>query len=463
MSLPHILIAASRKSSGKTSISIGLTRALARQGLKVQTFKKGPDYIDPAWLQQASGNPCYNLDFNTMSDDEIHSCFSSRASGADFSLIETNKGLFDGVDLLGSDANAQLAKMLKSPIVLVIDTVGMTRGIAPLLHGYVNFDPDIKIAGVILNQTGGPRHEEKLRAAVEHYTDLKVLGAIGRNDDLEMGERHLGLITPDDYKTCLPLIDRLADAIADGVDLAAIMEVARGSKYEPIADVPLIREKPKDVRIGVVRDAAFGFYYPDDLEALAKAGAELVLFNCITDRHMPQIDGLFIGGGFPETHMRELADNETMKQEIRQAISNGLPTYAECGGMMYLCEKIIWKDEEAEMVGIIPGEAVMQTRPQGRGYASLLPLKDYPWPDRPDNAQPVHEFHYAGLRNLPNDMKYAYQVKRGYGIDGEHDGIIINNMLAGFCHFRHSNANQWAERFVEFVRSKKPVPDQNSH
>ena len=455
---PHILIAASRKSSGKTSLSIGLTRALVRRNINVQTFKKGPDYIDPLWLQQASGNPCFNLDFNTMGEDEIVDLFQARFSGCDLALIETNKGLFDGLDLHGSDSNAQLAKILKSPVVLVIDTTGMTRGIAPLLHGYSHFDPDIKISGVILNKTGGSRHEGKLRAAVEEYTDMKVLGALGRNDALAVRERHLGLTTPGDNANPSPLIERLADAVEAGIDLNQIIAIAAtaGDLPDKFFKPNIAATKPtKLVKIAIPRDAAFGFYYPDDLEALENAGAELCFFNALKDEKLPECDGLFIGGGFPETHMKALAENLSLRAEIRQAIEGGLPAYAECGGLMLLCRKIQWQGETAEMVGVIPADAVVRNRPQGRGFARLAVIGSHPWEDTNGDEYSVHEFHYAGLENISDDLSYAYKVTRGHGIDGQRDGIVMHNLLANFCHFRHTCANPWATRFVEFVASKK--------
>ncbi len=455
---PHILIAASRKSSGKTSLSIGLTRALVRRKKNVQTFKKGPDYIDPLWLQQASGRPCFNLDFNTMGEDEILDLFQARFHGADIGLIETNKGLFDGLDLHGSDSNAHLAKLLKSPIVLVIDTTGMTRGIAPLLHGYANFDPEIEIAGVVLNKTGGSRHEGKLRAAVEHYTDLKVLGALGRDDALAVRERHLGLITPGENANPSPLIERLADAVEAGLDLDRIIAIAEtaGDLSGEFSRPTTANANPtKLVKIAVPRDEAFGFYYPDDLEALVNAGAELCFFNALKDQTLPAADGLFIGGGFPETHMKSLQENLILRAEIKSAIEGGMPTYAECGGLMLLCRQIKWQGQSAEMVGVIPADAVMRNKPQGRGFARLAVTGRHPWGDASGDEYPVHEFHYAGLENISDDLGYAYEVKRGHGIDGSRDGIVMHNLLANFCHFRHTKSNPWATRFVEFVAANR--------
>ncbi|MCF6320488.1 MAG: cobyrinate a,c-diamide synthase [Rhizobiaceae bacterium] len=458
--IPSILIAAARKSSGKTTISLGLAKAYQDRGLQVQTFKKGPDYIDPLWLQRASGRPCYNLDFNTQTPEEISATFSNNLTGVDLAIVETNKGLYDGVDLYGSDSNAQLAKLLKTPIILVIDTVGITRGIAPLLNGLTSFDPDIKISGVILNKTGGLRHEEKLRAAVEHYTDVRVLGAVGRNADLAVKERHLGLTTPQEKTNALPLIDRLADSVKQNVDLDAIFEIAKTSAISAPTHTITKTVKP-DITIAIPRDRAFGFYYEDDLETFKRAGAELVFFSTLGDEKLPLANGLFIGGGFPENHTNELQANQALRAHIKSAINNGLPTYAECGGLMYLSRSIEWNGDKAQMVGAIQGDCQMHIKPQGRGFTRLQPTGNHPWISEKEVFQieefRAHEFHYASINNLPADTRYAYKVARGHGINGKNDGIIINNLLANFCHLRSTKQSAWVEWFVDFVRKRKGI------
>ncbi len=446
--MSRFFIAAAHKSSGKTVVSTGLAAALsARQD--VRCFKKGPDYIDPMWLSAASGHPCYNLDFNTMPAPELRTLFTSRAQG-DIALIEANKGLYDGMDVAGSDSNAALAKTLKAPVVLVIDTVGMTRGIAPLLLGYRAFDPDINIAGVILNKLGGPRHEGKLRAAVEAYTDIPVIGAVGRSPALEIGERHLGLTTPSESGEFGRMIAEIGKIVGSAVDLATLRRIA-ASAPRLTAAKPATVAAGRKVKIAIARDTAFGFYYADDLEALKAAGAELVFFNTLTDAQLPKVDGLFIGGGFPETCMESLAANTTLRADIKAKIKAGLPTYAECGGLMYLCQSLTWHGETKPMVGVVKGDAVMNARPQGRGYTKLKSLGGM-WPKGSDVL--AHEFHYARVDNLPADTRFAYQVERGHGIDGKNDGVLAHNMLAGFCHLRHSAATPWATRFVAFVRAK---------
>ena len=457
-STPYFLIAATKKSSGKTTLALGLTRAFVNRGLSVQNFKKGPDYIDPLWLAQASGNACYNLDFNTQSEAEILSTFAAPLPDNDLAIIETNKGLFDGVEMLGADSNAQLAKILKSPIVLVVDTIGMTRGIAPLLQGYANFDPDIKIAGLILNKTGGTRHEEKLRRAVEHYTDIPVLGALGRDDELGVNERHLGLTTPGEKSDADPLIELLAERVEKSIDLDAIHNLANAAEHTQPAAQQAVSISEANITIAIASDEAFGFYYFDDLENLQQAGVGLVFFSPLHDEKLPECDGLFIGGGFPETHMEKLEANASMREQIKTAIEGGLPTYAECGGLMYLARSIQYQDKSAQMVGVIPGDCQMQIKPQGRGFAKLQQTAAHPWGNIASEDKTelnAHEFHYSNITNLPTNTNYAYKITRGHGIDGDNDGIVIHNMLANFCHFRDTDKTRWVERFVEFVRENK--------
>ncbi len=447
----RFFISAAHKSSGKTVVSTGLAAALS-QSQDVRTFKKGPDYIDPMWLAAASGSPCYNLDFNTMTEAELLALYASRARG-DISFIEANKGLYDGVSLDGADSNAALAKLLKAPVVLVIDAVGTTRGVAPLLVGYQAFDPEVNIAGVILNKVGGPRHEAKLRAAVEAYTDIPVIGAIGKHAELEIGERHLGLTTPEETGAFKAQIVRIAEIVGGSVDLDTLRTIAATAPDLPPVERRVYAAAPK-VKIGIARDTAFGFYYTDDLEALETAGAELVFFNTLTDACLPQIDGLFIGGGFPETQMAKLEANISMRADIKAKIEAGMPTYAECGGLMYLCESLHWHGETHRMVGVVKGDAIMNARPQGRGYTRMKALGGL-WEKGTEVL--AHEFHYARVDNLPDGTEFAYQVLRGHGIDGKNDGVLAYNLLAGFCHLRNSEATPWASRFVDFVREKRRV------
>ncbi|OQX15078.1 MAG: cobyrinic acid a,c-diamide synthase [Thiothrix lacustris] len=452
--MSRIFISATHKSSGKTTLSIGLCAALRAQGLRVQPFKKGPDYIDPLWLGAASQRPCHNLDFNTMTRDEITQTVQHYSQHADIALIEANKGLYDGMALDGSDSNAAVAKLTQSPVILVVDSRGMTRGIAPLLLGYQAFDREVNIAGIIFNRVGGSRHAAKLRESVEHYTDIKALGAVQNNPEMEIEERHLGLMPSNESHVAEQQIARIRDLVSEQVDLQALLGIAAQAVTVGVSAVhEASPQHPACLRIGICQDPAFGFYYPGDLDALQQAGAQLIPINTLQDTALPSIDGLFIGGGFPETHMQQLAANRSMREAIRHAIDNGLPTYAECGGLMYLSRSLIWNGQQADMVGVIPGDAVMHTKPQGRGYVKLQETADMPWPNG-DTLHTInaHEFHYSRLENLTTTGKFAYRMQRGTGIDGQHDGWVYRNLLASYTHMRDTSQFRWAQRFVEFIR-----------
>jgi cobyrinic acid a,c-diamide synthase len=464
--MSQILISAAHKSSGKTTVTLGLCAALRARGLNVQPFKKGPDYIDPMWLGRAAGYTCHNLDFHTQSRDEIRDTVGYYARDAEISLIEGNKGLYDGLDLHGSNSNAALAKLLAAPVVLVLDARGMTRGVAPLILGYRAFDADINIAGVILNQLGGSRHEAKLRAVIEHYTDVPVIGAVARDSDMEILERHLGLIPSNEQQDAAQQIVRIGRSIEAQVDLDMLLAIAADSSVPPAPAEPPGAIAPLDqpLRIAVARDEAFGFYYPGDLEAMTAAGAELIAVDTLRDTTLPAVDGLFIGGGFPESCMQKLQANVSLRGAIRQAIEDGLPVYAECGGLMYLSRSLSWKGSRCEMVGSIPADTVMHERPQGRGYVRLAPTAYHPWGISTGEAVEIcaHEFHYSALDGLEAGDGFAFQVMRGTGIDGAHDGFVYKNLLACYTYQRTTRGNRWTEDFLRFVsacKSRRRPPD----
>ena len=331
------------------------------------------------------------------------------------------RGFTTGLIRRAANSSAALAKLLGAPVVLVVDATGITRGVAPLVLGYRVFDRDVAIRGVILNRVASMRQEEKLRQAIERYTDVRVVGVVGRDPKLIVRERHLGLTAPDEAQALYETIGRLRMAVEQGVDLDRILELANSPPAArlPIANsgpglLPLEEERAvaikPDIRIAVARDSAFSFYYPDDLEALEQAGAELVFFNALYDARLPEADGLFIGGGFPETQMAMLAANRQLAAGIRQAAENGLPIYAECGGLMYLTRSITWGSEMHEMVGFIPADTVMHSAPEGRGLVVLEETGVSPWPMNAAPATagngrripriPAHEFHYAALERL---------------------------------------------------------------
>ncbi len=449
---PRIVIGAPNGHSGKTTVSIGLIGALAQRGYIVQPFKKGPDYIDPGWLSIAAGRVCRNLDCYWMNQAQIQASLINGSAGADISIIEGAMGLFDGVDLAGTGSTAQIACTTKSPVIMVIDTTRLTRSIAPLLLGFMNFDRNITIAGVILNKVARSRHENMLRAAVKEYCDIPVLGAIPKNAYSLFPERHLGLVPAAEHYTVQQSVAANTEVAWQCLDLEKIFDVARTAKsltWEKVFSRQIVKNQ---VKVGVVRDKAFTFYYPENLEALEAAGAELIYIDSMHDGNLPAIDGLYIGGGFPEIFGKAIEANAALRKDIKQAADRGLPIYAECGGLMYLARKIVWQGKEFEMCGVLPCDIVMEKKPQGHGYALMRTVIDNPFFPLGSEIK-GHEFHHSKVLNIGEEVKFAYKVLRGYGIDGQHDGLMYGNTFATYNHV-HAVANQeWAERFIRAVKN----------
>ncbi|PVV19989.1 MAG: cobyrinic acid a,c-diamide synthase [gamma proteobacterium symbiont of Ctena orbiculata] len=457
-----IYLSAAHKSSGKTTLAIGLARVLVKRGIALQPFKKGPDYIDPLWLSAAAGRDCYNLDFYTQSREEISQKYATYMDGMEMALIEGNKGLFDGVDIEGSNSNAAMAAFLDTPVVLVINCRGMTRGIAPLLLGYQAFDHNIHIAGLILNQVGGARHQSKLVQVVEHYTDIPVLGAIQADSRLQIDERHLGLIPSNESDLSEQIIQLLAATVEQQIDIEKLIEIAGNASSPPAKTTGSSPYSlPKNpLRIAIARDRAFGFYYPDDLDMFRALGVEIVEIDTLNDKKLPEIDGLFLGGGFPEMAMEALEANRSMRHAIADYVEQDGPVYAECGGLIYLTRSLTWGAKKCRMVGVIPADTRMHEKPQGRGYVRLRDTGRGPWPRLPNKASnPVvhaHEFHYSSLESLECDEEdFVYRVERGTGIDGEFDGYLYKNLLASYTHMRNVGGNNWVQRFVAHVDGLK--------
>jgi cobyrinic acid a,c-diamide synthase len=456
-------VSAPYKSSGKTLISIGLVGALSARGIAVAPFKKGPDYIDAGWLARGAKRACLNLDFNTMAVTEIVQCYSERCADADIALIEGTHGLHDGVDPLGADSNAALAKLLDVPILLVLDCDGMSRGVAALIRGLTEFDPAVRFSGVILNRVSGTRHLEKLCGAIEHYTDLRVFGAVSQDASIAIEQRHLGLVPGAEDDAAAMRIKRLAEHLEAGVDIDALCSHAEpnkliqrrsliGCESRLTGQRQALTMTPK-VRIGIARDRAFCFYYADDLEQLRRHGAELIFFDALNTPRLPECDGLFIGGGFPETAMRELARNVSLRKSIADAAEAGMPIYAECGGLMYLARNLHWNDETMPMCGVLPFDVRMHRRPQGRGYVRLRETGAAPWGYLGAGAAAIaaHEFHYSTIENCRVELKFAYAVNRGRGIDGRNDGVVWGSVFASYAHLRNTHATPWARAMVDWV------------
>lgn len=442
-----LFISAPRKSSGKTTLTLGLTAALMQQGVKMRVFKKGPDYIDPMWHESVTGFPCYNIDPYWMSDDMCRSILAEHSRGMDYCLVEGNHGLHDGLDLEGSNSGAYLAKLLKLPVILVVDSSGMNRGVAAIVLGHQQMDPNLSIAGVVLNHIGTARQRDKQAAAIEHYCGTPVLGAIPRTTHIKIKERHLGLITIHETDLVREVVSAAADAVRENCDLERIKSLAGNICLPEVPSTPVSSPATR-VRIGVAKDKAFCFYYQENFNALRAAGAELVFFDTLQDNAIPEVDALYIGGGFPESFLKELEVNHPMRESLKEAIERNMPVYAECGGLMYLARTISREGVTCSMVGAIPADVEFQKKPIGKGYVEIRTVPGRGWFNS-DQLIKGHEFHYSRLVNLGSEIEYEYRMKRGAGVDRANDGIIYRNVIAAYSHIHAGVVPEWADQFVD--------------
>ena len=375
-------------------------------------------------------------------------------------------GLYDGLDFQGT--TAEIARLFNIPILLVVNTTRMTGSIAAMVTGYQHFQKGIQIAGVILNYVSGSRHEKKLRDAVEQYCGIPVVGSIPKDHDLRIMERHLGLIPSSESGEAELLVERIGRKLESQLDLNRILTIAQefvSPRPTPLpsgervikeasagAKKDSLRGRDPRVKLGIIRDRAFNFYYPENLESLMNEGADLVFINSFKDR-LPKIDGLYIGGGFPEFFLKELAGNPGLRQDIAEAIEEGLPVYAECAGLMYLCRSIAWQNKSYKMVGVIPSEVQLSERPEGHGYAVAKVVKENPFLSVGLTLR-GHEFHHSSLLKL-DDLQFAYQIQRGKGIAGKWDGIIYKNLFASYIHLHALGTPEWAKGFISLAKEKK--------
>ncbi len=447
MKIPRLVISGLRGGSGKTLLAMAIISYLNfKKGLKVIPFKKGPDYIDSGWLAQAAGTACYNLDSFIIPEERLLRSFYQHSKG-DISVIEGNRGLYDGMDIEGTHSTARLARLLNAPVVLILDCTKITRTAAALVLGAKEFDREVLIGGVVLNQVSGERHERIIRESIERYSSLPVVGAIPRLDSQEFPERHMGLIPYQEHGERQKVID-IALRIAERyLDMEAILKIA----WSAPEIVAVEEEKPekesqsreKTLRIGIVRDSAFQFYYEENLEELRRRGAILVEVNALEDRTLPDIDCLYIGGGFPETNAIRLSENREFIRHLKAAIEKGLPVYAECGGMMYLGEEIIYGDSSYPMAGVIPVSFVMNRRPVSHGYTVLEVTGRNPF-YKEGTVIRGHEFHYSRAL-LKGEVFFSFTMRRGDGIIDKKDGITYKNILATYTHVHAYGTQEWVE------------------
>ncbi|WP_292730388.1 Ni-sirohydrochlorin a,c-diamide synthase [Methanoculleus sp.] len=455
--MKSLLVAGDRSGSGKTSITLALS-ALLSTTRTVQTFKVGMDYIDPSYLAGVTGRPCRNLDGYVMSPAEIGAVFAHGCRGADIAVVEGVRGLFEGAEALTDlGSTAAIAKQLDLPVVLVINARSITRSAAAIVKGFLAFDTDVDIRGVILNNITGTRHQEKAVRAIEHYCGIPVVGAIPRTEEMELAMRHLGLVPYREGQGNEAFLDRIEVVkrmIGDHVDLDALLALARES-LPPAEEGSMYAACDPDVRIGVALDEAFNFYYADLFDVLASFGAEVVPFSPIHDR-LPEADGYILGGGYPELFGPELEANTAMREGFREVSRNGTPIYAECGGLIYLTNRMVLApgfmdadtEKAYELAGVFSGETRMPERRMlgyvvGTSAAGSL---------MGEAAFKGHEFHYSSVRLAPG-THYAYRLSRGSGIEGGCDGAVSDRTLGSYTHLHPVASRGMLGHFVDCCRT----------
>ncbi len=443
-----IVVAGLSGGSGKSLVAVGLVAAYARQGRKVVPFKKGPDYIDAGWLQFAAGQPCYNLDPFLMDREIIQHSFGLHSANADMAIVEGNRGLFDGVNVEGAYSTAELSVELKLPVLLVVDCTKMTRTVAALVLGCRKFDPRVMIKGVILNRLGTARHESIVRQAVERYTGIPVVGAIHRSRTDIFPQRHLGVTPHQEHEGADQATVMLADMADKYLDLKTIENLMADIRPLETGVRSTARNPSAKVRIGILKDAAFQFYYPENLESLINEGAELIEINAMTAATLPELDGLYIGGGFPETGARRLAENSSFRQSVKLAAESGLPIYAECGGLIYLGESILLDGEEYPLAGVFPIRFGLHRKPQAHGYTELTVSGQNPFYKVGEKIK-GHEFRYSRILSWQgSEAELAFSMDRGVGFIDGRDGLVFNNVLALYTHIHALSTPQWAGSLV---------------
>lgn len=457
----RIVLAGSASNVGKTTLAVGLIAALRRRGLAIQPFKVGPDYIDPTYHALAAGLPSRNLDSWLLPHDRLRVCFVHATRNADVAIIEGMMGLYDGQEYRGEiGSTAEVAKLLDAPVIVVLDVTAQARSAAATALGFLRFDPAVPIAGFICNRTGGAGHYRGVKAAIEDATGLPVLGGIPQTDAVAIPERHLGLTPTGELSDGQPLIAALATLIAESCDLDALLALARDAAplaipMEDSSLVPkrLIPESGDRPVIAVARDRAFSFYYEDNLDLLRLAGAEIVPFSPLDEALLPErTAGIYIGGGFPEVYAAELTANHRLRAEIRDAVTAGLPCYAECGGLMYLTEALVDGSGRYPMVGLLPGNATMGGRWPKIGYTTVRALRDTPLLRAGEEAR-GHEFHHSTWEGIPADTPRAYTTQDGRGEYPE--GYACGNLLASYVHLHFWGMPALAARFVRRSAEKR--------
>jgi cobyrinic acid a,c-diamide synthase len=454
--LPRLMVAGTGGDCGKTFLTLGLIAAWRRQGVPIVPFKKGPDYIDPAWLTLAAEAPARNLDTWIMDRPGILRSFCGNAVENGINLIESNRGLYDGEDTSGTHSSAELSKLLQTPVLLIIPAVKVTRTAAAIALGLRMMDRDVDIAGVVLNRVATARQESVIRTAIEESTGLPVLGAIPRITGELLSSRHLGLVTPEEHAQSRKAIASAADIIANSVDLSRLQRIAGNTAPLELPEFPVVSglQPAAGLKVGIFRSSAFTFYYPENLEAIERQGAVGISIDPLKDGILPDdLDAIYIGGGFPETHAASLSANVSFRASVAQAAHRGLPIWAECGGLIFLCRTLYWQDNCYPMAGVFQADVVLDRAPAGHGYEEVLV-------DRPNGflAEGTvlrgHEFHYSRLYQAnPLDMDTIFKVTRGKGLGGERDGLTCNHVVASYLHLHALGSTEWISGMLGAARN----------
>lgn len=461
MPIKRIVVAGTGSGVGKTTVTIGLMAAYRKRGYKVQGFKCGPDYIDPTYHTAVTGRASRNLDSWMCGEEAVREIFLRGSEGADLAVIEGVMGMFDGKDPLSDQGSAaDIARLTKSPVLLVVDCGGMARSAAAVVKGFQLLSPDVQLCGVIANRVGSPGHYELIRKAVEQECGIPVIGYLQRDEQLKLPERHLGLVPSIERGEQQPFFDLLADTVERCFDLNRLYEVMGHALLESsgrlfgAAAYARAAEKPAKsrARIAVAKDEAFHFYYKENLELLEYYGAELVYFSPLHGEQVPEdVQGMYLGGGFPEQFAEALSQQHAVLASVRAAIARGVWTLAECGGYMVLAEEIVTADgARYPMAGIVPGIVKMQTRLAALGYREVTGMEGNFLLAAGETAR-GHEFHYS-IMELEGGLAPAYESKGMRGTKQE--GVLLPNLVAGYTHIHFASIPGLAKRWVEFCERK---------
>ncbi len=453
---PRLLIAGTHSGVGKTTISLGLMSVVKDRGYEVQGFKVGPDYIDPSHHMAITGRPSRNLDSWLMSRDVCLELFERALMGSDMAVIEGVMGLYDGcLDGTEFGSTAHLARILDVPVILVMDAKGMSRSAGAIVLGYKHFDSNVKIAGVILNRVRSERHYTSIKKSIEGNCNIPVLGYLPFDDKIILPERHLGLVPSIEQELSKAVYQKIGKLLSATVDIDTVIDIAFSPDSLPAFEKSVFCEVNERFhpRIAVAVDEAFNFYYQDNLDLLELHGAQLTYFSPLYDKYVPaDIEGLYIGGGFPELHAASLASNTTMMESIRKAHKNGVVIYGECGGMMYLLEQMVdFKKKTHGMCGILKGTTKMENKRQGLGYITVQAVKDNLLCKKGDRFK-AHEFHWSSL-HVPDDARFAYAISKCDDNKSRPDGLFTDRVLGSYAHVHFATDPELIKHFLRFMGS----------